>query len=112
MVEVGCCAHARRRVDTVPLQDIADRLVRDSVAEIGECPEDTIVTPTRIFPRHFYQGLQLWIDPRSSGVAPVLGAIELAGNQFPIPSQNCIGLGFAGQLGQGFPPEALADLSE
>ena len=41
----------------------------------------------------------------------ILGAIELARNQFPIPNQNCIWLCHGGHLGRGFPPEALSDLS-
>jgi hypothetical protein len=47
------------------------------------------------------QRLQFRFDSRPAGVTAVLGAIELLGNQPPIPSQNGVRLGHAGPLGPG-----------
>src|SRR5215469_10210152 len=112
MVEVGCC----RTCAAARGYRAASRYCRSFGPRLGSrdwrVPRGYDRNPNPHFPTPFIPPRSPALDrPAVFGVAPVLGAIELAGNQFPIPSQNCIGLGYVGHLGQGFPPEALADLS-
>jgi hypothetical protein len=106
-------ASLRRWRNPVALQNIPYGLIRDRIPKIGQRAHNAVVPPTRILFGHLYdQGFQFRFDSRPAGIATVLGAIELVGNQPAIPSQNGIGFGHGGDLGQGFAPESLADFSQ
>jgi hypothetical protein len=58
------------------------------------------------------EGFDHGIDTRASRIGAAFGAVELAGNQATIPSQDGLWFGDTGDLLQMLPPEALANLSE
>ena len=69
--EVGPCrvtAPGWGRRYPVTLQNVADGLIGDLIAEIGKCPLDSIIAPGRIgFGKADDQPLDLRIDTRSTG---------------------------------------------
>ena len=62
----GCVLAAfRRGGDAVPLENVADRLIRNVVTEVGQCPGNPIVAPTGILSGHADdQRLDARIDTR------------------------------------------------
>jgi hypothetical protein len=44
----GILAASRCRLDPVPAEDVARRLIGDGVAEIGQGSDDAVVTPARV----------------------------------------------------------------
>ena len=46
LAPLGC------RLDAVPLQDVADRMVTHVVTQIGERSHDPIISPARVLPGH------------------------------------------------------------
>jgi hypothetical protein len=103
----------RRWRDAVPIQNVPDRLVRELVAEIGESASDAIVTPACVFFSHAdNESLQIGCNAGPSRVGATLRAVELAGDQTAIPSEDGFGLRNTGYLRQALPPEALADFGE
>src|SRR5712671_1159771 len=67
----GCRALALRGgSQSVALQDIADGLIADLVAQIGQRPRNSVITPVTILPRHANdQLLNLSLDPRPARFA-------------------------------------------
>ena len=97
----------------MPLQDVPHSLIPDGVAEIGQRAHHSVVAPAGILSRHFDdQLLQFRLDRRPAGIAALFGSIELLRNELPVPSQNGVRLGNAGDLCQRLPPEALTNLGE
>ena len=94
------------------LQDACNRLVGDVMAEIGQGTSDPIVSPAGVLLGHTdderFHGR---VDTRSSRIGTMLGAVELAGNEPAIPSQDGLWFGDQGHVRQIFPAETLADLS-
>jgi hypothetical protein len=63
--------------------------------------------------RHLYdEGFDIGCHAGPPWIRAPLGAIELLRNQPPVPGQNSGRLGYAGNLGQVFPTETLADFGE
>ena len=74
------------------LQHIPDGLVRDLVAEISQGADDSILAPTQVLFGHAHnQLLDHRVNSRSTGASTRFGAIELAGDEPSIPSQNRLG---------------------
>ena len=86
----GCRALALRGGrQTVALQDIANCLVADLIAEIGQCPYNPIIAPIPVLLGHADdQLLDLSADPRPARTSTGLRAIEFAGHLFAVPGQD------------------------
>ena len=107
LAPLGC------RLDAVPLQDVADRLVTHVVTQIGERSHDPIISPARVLHGHpNNSSLDLRPDSRTAGIGAVSGTVEFAGDQPPVPGQDCVGLGHAGYLCQRLASESLTDLGQ
>ena len=97
--------------DAVSLENVFDRLIGDIVTEVGQCAGDPIVAPTGALPGHALdERLNRRIHARASGIGTMLRAVELAGNQTTIPSQDRIWFGNAGHLRQMFAAQRLGDV--
>jgi len=48
----GLLLALQRRCDAIPLQRIADRLIRYLMAEVSQCANDSIVPPPGVLPSH------------------------------------------------------------
>src|SRR5215472_6009836 len=98
---MSCIGSASAPARCHALQDVPYSLIRDGIAEIGQRAYNSVVTPPGILPRHFDdQLLQLRLDCRPAGIAAVFGAIELLGDEFPVPAQDRVRLSGASHLGQ------------
>src|SRR5262245_50498295 len=81
-----------RRREAMALEDVADGLVAHGISEVGQCPHNPIIAPRTIFVGHAdNQGLQLWVDLRSSWSLALGGAVELLGHQFAVPGEDGVG---------------------
>ena len=101
------------QLDPAPPQDVAYRLVRHVVTQIGERSHDPIISPARVLPGHpNNQYLDLRPDSRTAGIGAVSGTVEFAGDQPPVPGQDCVWLGHAGYLCQRLASESLTDLGQ
>lgn len=102
----------RRRRQAVALQDIANRLIRNLVPEIGQRPRDPVVAPVPVLAGHANdQLLDLPLDPRSARPS-MRRAIELAGHELAIPAQDGVRLSYGGDVGQNLATQAMTDLAE
>ena len=80
-------------------QDIADALVGNLLPQIGQCSNDAIVTPARVLTRQFHHQLfDYRIDSRAAGQSPFLRAVELLSDELPIPGEDRIRFGDAGDF--------------
>src|SRR6266852_9148220 len=103
----------RRRCDAVAAQDVADGLVREMMAQVGQRADDAVVTPARVLASETnYQRFHLGFDPGSARKGPVSGTVELAGNQPPIPPEDGVRLGCAGHRLQSFTSKSFSDLGQ
>src|SRR6202011_1971200 len=102
-----------RRCDAVAFQDIPDRLIGDAMTEVGQRAGNAIVTPGGVLLSHSdYQGFDRGIDARPTGIRAVLGSVELAGNQSPVPAEDGIRLGYTRHFGQTLTADSLANLGQ
>ena len=109
----GLVPSLRRRCDAMTPQDIAHDLMRDVIAKIGQCADDPIVSLAGILPRHTNdQVFDGGIDLRTAKVEAAFGTVELASDQAPVPSQNDVGFGGTGRLGEMPTPQPLADFRQ
>src|SRR5262245_33059645 len=75
--------------DAMALEDIAHRLVTDYQAEGSEGSDNPVIAPRTILLGHAdNQGLQLWVNLRSSWSLALGGAVELLGHQCAVPAEN------------------------
>src|SRR5262249_41885968 len=75
--------------DAMALEDIAHRLVTDYQAEVSEGSDNPVRAPRTILLGHAdNQGLQLWVNLRSSWSLALGGAVELLGHQCAVPAEN------------------------
>ncbi len=101
------------RGDTEPAQDIADGLIGNAMAEILYGAANAIVSPAAILTSHADDELRDFSsDRRSSRVGAVFRAIELAGDQLAIPSQDGLRLGDRGNRLERLTPESLTDFRQ
>ena len=95
----------RRRLNSVPRQDLSDRAATDVVPQIGECALDSPIAPGAVLIRQAHdQLLNLLRRPRSSG-APFLAAVVLLRDQTAVPGQQRLGRDDRAQLDQHLPSE-------
>src|SRR5215470_18876508 len=93
----GRLAPLGRRCDAVAAQDVAYRLIREAMAQVGQRADDAVVTPARVLARQAnHQRFYLGLYPRPARGGAVSGTIELAGNQPSVPRQDGVRLGGAG----------------
>ena len=110
------CAGAlslRRRRQTVASQDIADRLIGNVVAQIGQRPRNPIITPVSVLAGHANdQLLDLSLDARPARASTGLRAIELAGDKLAIPAQDGVRPGYGRDIGESLAAQPMTDLAE
>jgi hypothetical protein len=107
----GCLPFpARGRFNAVSTQDIADAAGRNLEAQIGHGAADSIKAPTEIFPGQADHELPGLGSERLTSESPAATttAIRLLRNQLSMPTQDCIGSRYAGDLPQ---PLAAQDLN-
>ena len=106
-------APLRRRLNAMPPQDVADSLIRHAMAEVSYRSHDPIVTPAGVLPGHLNdQRLHRRPYAWATGMAAVLGTVELARDQSPIPRQNGVWFSDAGHVRESFAPKSFANLGE
>ena len=99
----------RGGLDAVSLEDVADRLIGDLVAEIGQGTLDAVVSPVRILLGHTKNKLFDFIrDSRSSWFlfAPI-GVVPFLRHQLTMPTENRVRSDNRGQLRQNLSPQGL-----
>src|SRR5262249_47592978 len=73
-------------------EDVADGLVADVVAQMGESTGKTVIAPAAILLGHLHhQVLQLLVDSGAPQRLALVGAIELLSRELPVPAQNRLG---------------------
>src|SRR5687768_15939075 len=83
------------------------------MTQVGQRANDAVVTPARVLASEAnHQLFNNGLDRRSARIGTVFGAIELAGNEPAIPSQDGIRLRGTGHLLQSLPSEALSNLGQ
>ena len=79
--------------DVVVPQDVADGLVREAMAQVGQRTDDAVVTPARVLAqRSEPPALPPRVRPRSARIGAAFGTVELAGDQPPIPPEDGVRL--------------------
>src|SRR5215471_1327385 len=102
-----------RRWDTVALEDIAHGLITDYQAEIGQGANDPVIAPRAILLGDAdNQRFQLRVNSGTAWRLPLLGAIELLGDQCAMPGENRLELDDLGHCLEGPLAELLPDHSE
>ncbi len=95
------------------LQDIPDRLITDLIPQIGQRARNPVITPVTVLLGHANdQLLDLSLDPRSAGASTGLRAIEFAGDQLAVPSQDGVRLRHTGHLAENLAAQSMADLAQ
>jgi hypothetical protein len=93
-------------------QNIANRLIRNLVPQIGQRPRDPVIAPVPVLAaRPNDQPLDLPLDPGPAR-ASTRGAIELAGDELAIPAQDGVGSGHGRDIGKNLAAQAMTDLAQ
>jgi hypothetical protein len=83
------------------------------MAQVGEGAHDAVVSPASIVPREAdHQLLHLRRDPRAARIPPPRRAIELGGDESPIPVQEGVRLGDLGDVFQRLASHAFGDFRQ
>src|ERR1019366_4752751 len=70
---------------SVTVQDIADRLIGNLIAQIGQCPRNPVIAPVTVLFGHANdQPFDLLLDPRPARGSTGPRTIELAGNELSV----------------------------
>jgi hypothetical protein len=100
------------RRQAMTLQDVADRLIADLVPQIGQRPHNPVIAPVTIFPRHPNdQLLNFSLDLRPAGASTSFRAIEFAGHELAVPSQDGVRPGDIGHLAENLAAQSMTDCS-
>jgi hypothetical protein len=95
------------------LQDIAHTLVRNLVTQIGQSPNDAIISPTRVLPCQFHdQFFDGRVHSRAASQLALLGTVELLCDELPIPGEDGIRPSDARDFLKGLPPQTLGNLGQ
>jgi hypothetical protein len=95
------------------LQNIANRLIRNHIPEIGQGAHNPVIAPVPVLARHANdQLLDLALDPRSTRAMTNLRAIEFAGDQLAVPSQGSVRPGDGCYLGENLAAHAMTNFAE
>jgi hypothetical protein len=83
------------------------------MAEVGESPDDPVVSPSRVFSRHAYdEGFDLGRDRGTARTGATFGSVEFLGNQAAVPSQDGIRERDGGDQFKVLAAEPFADLGQ
>jgi hypothetical protein len=97
----------------VASQDIADRLIADLVAQIGQRSRNPIITPVTVLLCHADdQLLDLSLDPKPAGASTGLRTIEFPGHQLAVPGQDGVRPSYIGHLAENLAAQSMTDLAE
>jgi len=103
----------RCRRQSVPLKDVADRLIADPVPQIDQRPSDPVIAPITVLLGHANDELfDLARDPRSAWAATGSRAIELAGDKLAVPAQDSIRPSHGCDFAENLAAQAMTDLAE
>ena len=92
LVPRRCLFSLRRGRYTVALQYVADGLVARSIPEVRHGPGNAIIAPRSVLSREADNQLfDLFVDSWSPRIRPVLGTVELPGDELAVPPENRIG---------------------
>src|SRR5674476_180490 len=95
------------------LQNIADRLIRDLMPQIGQRPHNPIIAPGPILLGHANnQFLNFSVDPWPARGSPFLRAIELAGDEPSVPCQDGVRQGGSRHLAECLATQSTANLAK
>src|SRR5215470_12737467 len=96
--------------DAVALQNVAHRLVTNSVAQMLQGTDDPIVTPGAILLCHVdNQGFQLSVNSGTAWRLPLWRTIKLLSNQFAMPGEDSVRCDNLRYFRQGLLPQLLTD---
>ncbi len=99
--------------DTPALEDIANRLIADLIAQMGQGTGDTVVTPAPILFGHLdNEVFEFLIDTRPSYGASLLGAVEFFGHELTMPGENGVGFDDVGDFFEGLLAQLYPNLSQ
>ena len=107
LASLGC------RRDPVSAKDVAHGLIGNRVAEIGQGSDDAIISPAGVLSGEAHnERFQFGRDAGPAWRSTEFGAVEFAGNEPPVPSEDGIGFGDTGDLLKRSPAESLTDFSQ
>lgn len=107
------CAFSARQEEVVAPQNVAYRLIRDRVPEVGQHPRDSVIAPVRIVLSHAQnQWFNFVASVRSASVSANLGPIERLDNELPVPAENRLRLGGVSHVHQCLEAEPITDFGE
>jgi len=94
-------------------QHIADDLVSHRLAEIGQRTRNPVIAPAGILPGHAdNELLDVVVNLRSADLSARLGAIELPGDELPVPAEDRIGFCGVGDVLKRFPTPPTTCLAQ
>src|SRR5438552_1894854 len=94
-------------------KDVAYRLIRNNVTEVGQSSDNPIVTPARVLSRHLdHQFHNLALNWRPTRIRALSRTVELMGHQPPVPRKYRVRFGHTGDLFQSFTAQSLANFGE
>jgi hypothetical protein len=94
-------------------QDIANRLIGNLVAQIGQRPCNPVIAPVPVLAGHTNdQLLDFSLDARPARASTRLRAIELAGDKLAIPAENGVRPGDGRDVGKDLAAQPVTDLAE
>src|SRR3974390_974714 len=103
----------RRRRQSVASQDIADRLIADTMPEISQRSGDPVITPISVLPGNANdQLLNRSADPRPAKASTGRRAIELAGPKLAVPGQDGVRPRHKGPLREKLAPQPMTELAQ
>jgi hypothetical protein len=81
--------------------------------QVSQGADDPVIAPARVLFRHSdYQGFNFRGNGRATWILPLLGAVELLGDEFSIPSQDSVGLSDTSNLAERFASQPLSNFSQ
>ena len=101
------------RGDIVATEDIPNGLIGHVMTQVGEGADDPVISPARVLSCHpDYQSFDFFGNWRTAWILPVLGAVELLGDQSPIPRQDSIRFGHRSNFAERFASQSFSDLGQ
>src|SRR5207244_4908397 len=85
----------------------------DLVPQLGPCPRNPVIAPVTVLPCHANdQLLNFSLDLRPTGASTSFRAIEFAGHEVAVPSQDGVRPGDIGYLAENLAAQSMTDLAE
>jgi hypothetical protein len=99
--------------DSMPSENVSNRLIGNAMTEVGQCSGDPVITPARILFGHLYDQTDNLSGNRwPTKTLAMLGTIELPGDEPAVPGENSFRPGDHGDFGQRFAAPTLADFGQ